>query len=62
MEYIEMQTSYHLTEVNLFYILVYDFFIEDFQVDQGKKLPQTKIKNQSKNQAEKAVSLLNAPL
>ena len=40
-----MQTSYHLTEVNLFYILVYDFFIEDFQVDQGKKLPQTKIKN-----------------
>ena len=62
MEHIDTQTRYHLIEVNLFYILVYAYmifffvFMKDFQVNQGKKLPQIKLS------AKKPVFLLNAPL
>ena len=46
MEHIEMQTRYHLIEVNLFYILVYDFLffsLKIFKLIKVKKLSQIKL-------------------
>ena len=62
MEHIETQTKYHLIEVNLFDILVYDFLFKQKRFRSKSRWKTSPNQTFSKNQGKWANSLSNAPL